>query len=63
MQKVCVIKWYSPRGDQTTKSNEFVIGGDFYEVVKKLQKYKFIQVKEYDAGFKLGYPVYKIQSK
>jgi len=49
--------------NHSAKSNEFVIGGDFYEIVKKLQKYKFKQVKEYDIGFKLGYPVYKIQSK
>jgi class 3 adenylate cyclase len=49
--------------NHSAKSNEFVIGGDFYEVIKKLQKYKFKQVTEYDVGFKLGYPVYKVQSK
>ena len=49
--------------NHSAKSNEFVIGGDFYEIVKKMPKYKFKQVNEYDAGFKLGYPVYKVQSK
>jgi len=49
--------------NRSAKSNEFVIGGDFYQVVKKIQKYKFKQVEEYDVGFKLGYPVYKIQLK
>jgi len=49
--------------NHSAKSNEFVIGGDFYEIIKKLQKYKFKQVTEYDVGFKLGYPVYKVQSK
>jgi len=49
--------------NHSAKSNEFVIGGDCYEVVKKLEKYNFKQVNEYNVGFKLGYPVYKVQSK
>ncbi len=49
--------------NHSAKSNEFVIGGDFYEVIKKIQKYKFQQVSDYNVGFKLGYPVYKVQSK
>ncbi len=49
--------------NRSAKSNEFVIGGDFYEIVKKMPKYKFKEISEYDAGFKLGYPVYKVQSK
>jgi len=49
--------------NHSAKSNEFVIGGDCYEVVKKLEKYDFKQVNEYNVGFKLGYPVYKVQSK
>jgi hypothetical protein len=28
-----------------------------------MPKYKFKEISEYDAGFKLGYPVYKVQSK
>ncbi len=49
--------------NHSAKSNEFVIGGDFYEIIKKIPKYKFKQINEYDSGFKLGYPVYKVQSK
>ncbi len=49
--------------NHSANSNEFVIGGDFYEVVKRLHKYNFKQVHEYDVGFKSGYPVYKVESK
>ncbi len=49
--------------NHSAKSNEFVIGGDFYEVIKKIQKYNFKQVNEYNMGFISGYPVYKVQSK
>ncbi len=49
--------------NHSAKSNEFVIGGDFYEIVKRLHKYNFKQVHEYDVGFKSGYPVYKVESK
>jgi len=49
--------------NHTAKSNEFVIGGDFHEIVKKIDKYNFKQVHEYDIGFKSGYPVYKIDRK
>lgn len=49
--------------NHSAKSNEFVIGGDFYEVVKRLHRYNFKQVHEYDVGFKSGYPVYKVESE
>ena len=49
--------------NHTAKSNEFVIGGDFHEIVKKIDKYNFKQVHEYDTGFKSGYPVYKVETK
>jgi len=49
--------------NHSAKSNEFVIGGDFYEVIKKMEKYNFKQVNEFNVGFKSGYPVYKVQSK
>jgi len=48
--------------NRTAKSNEFVIGGDFHEIVKKIQKFNFKQVHEYDIGFKSGYPVYKVET-
>ncbi len=49
--------------NHSAKSNEFVIGGDFYEVIKKMEKYNFSQVNEFNVGLKSGYPVYKVQSK
>lgn len=49
--------------NHTAKSNEFVIGGDFHEIVKKIHDYQFKEVHEYDIGFKSGYPVYKVESK
>ena len=49
--------------NHSAKSNEFVIGGDYYEVVKKIQKYNFREIGGYEVGFKSGYPVYKIESK
>lgn len=49
--------------NHSAKSNEFVIGGDCYEVVKKMNKYNFKEVKGYDIGFKSEYSVYKVESK
>ena len=49
--------------NHTAKRNEFVIGGDYHEIVKKIEKYNFKEVYEYDVGFKSGYPVYKVESK
>ena len=49
--------------NHSAKSNEFVIGGDFYEVVKKVHRYKFNQINGFNIGFKTEYPVYKVQSK
>jgi hypothetical protein len=40
--------------------NEFVIGGDLYETVKKSTRYKFELVSSYDVGFRFSYPVYKV---
>jgi class 3 adenylate cyclase len=41
-------------------SNEFVIGGDLYEVVKKFARYSFQEVQSCSVGFKHSYPVYKV---
>lgn len=40
--------------------NEFVIGGDLYEMVKKTTGYRFSQVPSCNVGFKQSYPVYKV---
>ncbi len=45
------------------EKNEFVIGGDFYEVVKKIHKFDFKQANGCNIGFKSEYPVYKVKSK
>jgi len=41
-------------------SDEFVIGGDLYEVVKKLNCHSYCEVKSCGIGFKQSYPVYKV---
>lgn len=48
--------------NHTAKNNEFVIGGDFHEIVKKIHKFHFKEVHEYDLGFKSGYPVYQVET-
>ena len=46
--------------NHSAKRNEFVIGGDFFENVKKFQDFKFAPVNSCNIGFKLSYPVYKV---
>jgi len=40
--------------------NELVIGGDLYEIVKKLNCHSYYQVNSCGVGFKQSYPVYKV---
>lgn len=40
--------------------DEFVIGGDLYEIVKKLNCHSYYQVNSCGIGFKQSYPVYKV---
>lgn len=49
--------------NRLAKSNEFVIGGDHYEMVKKIHRYRFKQVNDYNIGFKAGYPIYRVESE
>ncbi|KAF6247390.1 adenylate/guanylate cyclase domain-containing protein [Nitrosopumilus sp. b3] len=42
--------------------NEFVIGNDFQQYVKKLEMHEFQEVKSCNIGFKQSYPVYLVQS-
>ena len=46
--------------NHSAKRNEFVIGSDFFERVKKLQEYRFKSVNSCNVGFKVDYPVYKV---
>jgi adenylate cyclase len=43
-------------------NNEFVIGNDLQQVVKKLPAYHFGEVEGVDLGFKYPYPVYRVES-
>lgn len=43
--------------------NEFVIGGDLYEMVKKIAGYIFTPVQSCNVGFKQSYPVYKVSQR
>jgi class 3 adenylate cyclase len=45
------------------EKNEFVIGGDFHEIIKKIHKYDFREVNGCNIGFKSEYPVYNVKSK
>ena len=43
--------------------NEFVIGGDFYEQIKKFSEYEFNEKEGYNIGFKYPYSVYMVTRK
>lgn len=47
--------------NRLAEKNQFVIGGDLFEMVKKINGYRFKEVKDFSVGFKLSYPVYSIQ--
>ena len=42
------------------KKNEFVIGGDMKQVMKKFNQYQFQRIDSFDIGLRQVYPVYKI---
>lgn len=44
-------------------TNEIVIGGDLYSMVKHFDDYKFKEVEGFSLGFKCSYPVYSIKRK
>lgn len=41
--------------------NQFVVGGDLFQMIKNLNGYRFKEVKDFSLGFKLSYPVYSVQ--
>ena len=47
--------------NRMAKPNGLVVGSDLHQVVKKLKKYRFIQVDEYQSELKHHYPVYSVQ--
>lgn len=42
------------------ENNEVVIGGDLYQVSRRLNNYTFKEVKSYSIGLKFQYPVYSV---
>lgn len=40
--------------------NEFVIGGDLFQIVRKFDGHKFMEITDYSLGFKQSYPVYSV---
>jgi len=47
--------------NRLAEKNQFVVGGDLFEMIKKLNGYRFKEVKDFSLGFKLSYPVYSVQ--
>jgi hypothetical protein len=43
--------------------NQFVIGGDLFQMVKDFKIYQFKEISEFSVGFKLSYPVYSVSDK
>jgi class 3 adenylate cyclase len=46
--------------NRLAEKNQFVIGGDLFEMVKKFNGHRYKQIKDYSLGFKLSYPVYAV---
>jgi len=45
------------------KQNDFVIGGDLFQMVKNINDFKFYQERDFSLGFKQSYPVYSVRRK
>jgi class 3 adenylate cyclase len=43
--------------------NQFVIGGDLFQMVREFKGYQFKEITDFSLGFKMSYPVYSIFSK
>ena len=48
--------------NRTAKKNGIAVGGDLYQMVKKLD-YTFKPISGFSLGFKVDYPVYSVQRK
>ena len=53
----------SSKINRLAPNNGFVIGGDFYEVAKKLDEYEFSSHGNYDLNLKSQYSVYLVSRK
>jgi adenylate cyclase len=45
------------------EKNQFVIGGDLYQIIKKYDKFRFHEIKSMFIGLKNSYPVYVINRR
>lgn len=43
--------------------NQFVIGGDLFQMIKEFKVYQFKKINDFSLGFKLSYPVYSVSDK
>ena len=43
--------------------NQFVIGGDLFQIIKEFKDYQFKEINDFSLGFKLSYPVYSVLDK
>jgi len=46
--------------NRCANKNEYVISGDLFEIVKRLDDYTFQETTCYNIGMKHSYPVYKV---
>lgn len=49
--------------NRLAEKNQFVIGGDLYQMVKDFKIYQFKEISDFSLGFKLTYPVYLVTDK
>ena len=47
--------------NRSAPQNGIVIGGDVYEMIKKVPRYGFKQTDGYSVGLKLDYPIYEVR--
>ena len=43
--------------------NQFVIGGDLFQMIKEFNVCQFKEISDYSLGFKFSYPVYSVLNK
>ena len=49
--------------NRLAEKNQFVIGGDLFQMVKDFKIYQFKEISDFSVGFKLAYPVYLVSDK
>jgi class 3 adenylate cyclase len=48
--------------NRLAKSDQLVLGGDLYQIVKKSKNYKFNELAEFQSALKQDYPVYSVET-